>query len=151
MDQHRETESVASDEYERDILVWSQHQGDLLRRIAAGEVVNETLDWDNIAEEIEAVGRNELRAVRSLLTQALVHMLKADGWPQARDAPNWLADAVRFRQDAADAFTPSMRQHLEVSTLYRRALSRLPERMDGQPPQPLPETCSMTLDELLSG
>jgi hypothetical protein len=139
-----------SDQYDLDILEWSRHQAALLRRVAAGEPVNEALDWDNIAEEIETVGRNELRAVRSLLTQALVHMLKADGWPLARDVANWRADAVRFRQEAVDAFTPSMRQHLDVDALYRRALRQLPEQMDGQPPQNLPETCPMTLDELLS-
>ncbi len=64
MDGHRETSAGASDEYERDILAWSHHQGALLRRLAAGEAVNETLDWDNIAEEIETVGRNELRSAR---------------------------------------------------------------------------------------
>lgn len=150
MDGHRETDAPARDDYDGDILAWSRHQGALLRRIAAGEAVNETLDWDNIAEEIETVGRNELRAVRSLLTQALAHMLKAEGWPSARDVPSWRADAVRFRQDAADGFTPSMRQHLDVDALYRRALRQLPDRMNGQLPQTLPETCLMTLDELLS-
>jgi hypothetical protein len=150
MDGHREAEADTSDDYEYDILAWSRHQGALLRRIASGEAVNETLDWGNIAEEIETVGRNELRAVRSLLTQALVHMLKAEGWPRARDVPSWRADALRFRHEAADAFSPSMRQHLDVAALYRRALHELPENMDGQPPQNLPETCPMTLDELLS-
>jgi len=150
MDGHRETDAPARDDYDGDILAWSRHQGALLRRIAGGEAVNETLDWDNIAEEIETVGRNELRAVRSLLTQALAHMLKAEGWPSARDVPNWRADAVRFRHEALDAFTPSMRQHLDVAVLYRRALRELPESMDGQPPRNLPETCPMTLDELLS-
>jgi hypothetical protein len=149
MDGHREAEAGTSDDYEQDILAWSRHQGALLRRIASGEAVNETLDWDNIAEEIETVGRNELRAVRSLLIQALVHMLKAEGWPQARDVPSWRADAVGFRQDARDAFTPSMRQHLDVDDLYRRAVRRLPARMDGKPPQVLPDSCPMTLDELL--
>jgi hypothetical protein len=46
-----------SDLYEGDILLWSEHQADLLRRRAAGELVNETeLDWPNIAEQIEHTG-----------------------------------------------------------------------------------------------
>jgi hypothetical protein len=46
-----------SDLYHTDILEWSERQGALLRRIAAGERVNDTdLDWPNIAEEIESVG-----------------------------------------------------------------------------------------------
>ena len=51
-------------EYDADIVVWSEQQAALLRRRAAGEIVNETeMDWSNIAEEIEAVGRSELHAV----------------------------------------------------------------------------------------
>jgi hypothetical protein len=34
-------------------------------------------------------------------------MLKAEGWPLSRDAPGWRADAIDFRRQARDAFTPS--------------------------------------------
>jgi hypothetical protein len=51
----------------------------LLRHLAAGERVNSAeLDWPNIAEEIESVGRSELSAVRSLLTQLLANTMKAE-------------------------------------------------------------------------
>ena len=69
------------DQYEEDILVWSERQSDLLRRIAAAEPVSERSDWGNIIEEVESVGRSDLRAVRSLLLQALLHWLKAESWP----------------------------------------------------------------------
>jgi Domain of unknown function DUF29 len=140
-----------SDLYEDDILLWSERQAELLRRRAAGELLNEAeLDWSNIAEEIESVGREQLHAVESLLVQALVHMLKAKAWPQSRDAANWRADAIRFRSDAAARFVPSMRQRIELARLYRRALRAVPESIDGQSPLPLPPTCEMTLDELLA-
>ena len=52
-------------EYETDVSRWSERQGALLRRLAAGERVNDAdLDWPNIAEEIETVGRSE-RAILS--------------------------------------------------------------------------------------
>ena len=71
-----------SDLYDTDILEWSERQGALLRRIAAGERVNDAdVDWPNIVEEIESVGNEQLHAVESLLVQALVHMLKAEAWP----------------------------------------------------------------------
>jgi hypothetical protein len=80
-----------SDLYEDDILLWSERQADLLRRRAAGELVNDAaLDWLNVADEIEDVGRSEFRSCRSLLRQALRHMLKAEVWPLYRDAPAWL-------------------------------------------------------------
>jgi Domain of unknown function DUF29 len=81
-------------------------------------------DWANVAEEIEDVGRSELRSCRSLLRQALRHMLKAEAWPLSRDAPTWRADAIDFRRQARDAFAPSMRQkihagHRRVQVLFR--------------------------------
>jgi hypothetical protein len=140
-----------SDLYEADILAWSEHQSELLRRVAAGNRSNDNApDWPNIIEEIESVGRSQLAAVRSLLTQALVHMLKAEAWPQSTAVPGWRSEAMRFRLDAADMFTPSMRQHVDVPKLYARALRIMPETIDGQNPLPVPPTCTLTLEELLA-
>jgi hypothetical protein len=139
-----------SDLYDSDIVTWSEHQADLLRRLAAGDAPNEVPDWGNIIEELADVGRSEFRSCRSLLRQALRHMLKAEAWPLSRDAPSWRADAIDFRRQARDAFTPSMRQKIDVAGLYADALAALPETMDGQPPLPMPATCPVTLDELLA-
>jgi Domain of unknown function DUF29 len=139
-----------SDAYESDILLWSERQAQLLRRLAAGERVNDLVDWENVIEEMESVGNEQLHAVESLLLQALVDILKAQGWPLARDAENWRADARGFRAQATNRFAPSMRRKLDMARIYRQALRALPETMDGQPPQPLPEVCPATLEELLS-
>jgi Domain of unknown function DUF29 len=138
-----------SDLYETDILLWAEHQTDLLLRLAAGERVNDQVDWENIVEEIESVGREQLHAVESLLFQALLHMVKAAGWPLARDVENWQADARGCRTQARRRFAPSVRQKIDVTSVYQDAVKALPALMDGQPPLPLPTTCSMTLDELL--
>ena len=139
-----------SDLYDDDVVLWSERQAELLRRMGAGERVNDQVDWENVAEEIESVGREQLHSVESLLVQALVHMLKAKAWPLSRDAPNWSADAIRFRADAARRFVPSMRQKINLARLYRQAIRALPETQDGQAPLLVPETCEVTLDELLA-
>jgi hypothetical protein len=139
-----------SDAYESDILLWSERQAQLLRCLAAGERVNDPVDWENVIEEVESVGSEQLHAVESLLLQALVHILKAQGWPLARDAENWRADARGLRAQAANRFAPCMRRKLDMARIHRQALRALPETMDGQPPLPLPEICPATLDELLS-
>ena len=137
-------------DYDTDILTWSERQAALLRRRAAGELINEAeLDWSNIAEEIEDVGSNRLHAVEALLVQALRHMLKAEAWPLSRDAPSWRADAIDFRRQARRRFTPSMRQRIDVAGLYADALAAMPETVDGVPPLPVPDACPVTLDELL--
>src|SRR3954453_6717272 len=138
-------------DYDTDILTWSKRQAALLRRRAAGERINDTdLDWSNIAEEIEDVGKNALRACRSQLLQALLHDLKAEAWPLSRDVPHWRSEARVARINAADAYAPSMRQKIDVADIYARAWRALPETMDGQPPLPVSDVCPVTLDDLLS-
>ena len=138
-----------SDLYDDDILLWSERQSELLRRLAAGEPVNERPDWPNIIEEVESVGRSDLRAVQSLLLQALLHKLKSEAWPESPSVATWEADARLFLVQAREAFSPSMRQRLDVQRIYANALSAMPTVIDGQPPQPVSLTCPMTLDELL--
>ena len=138
-------------DYDSDILIWSEQQAALLRRRAAGELVNDAeLDWLNIAGEIEDMGSNRLHTVESLLVQALRHMLKAEAWPLSRDAPVWRADAIDFRRQARRRFVLSMRQKIDLAALYVDARAALPETMDGQMPLSVPDTCQTTLDDLLS-
>jgi hypothetical protein len=137
-------------DYDTDILLWSERQAELLRQHAVGARENDAIDWPNIIEEIESVGNDQRFAVMSLLRQALIHMLKAEAWPLSRDAPNWRADAIDFRIQAADRYAPSMRQRLDLDRIYRQALRAMPETVDGRPPLPVPDACPVTLDELLS-
>jgi hypothetical protein len=139
----------ASD-YDTDILSWSERQAALLRRVGAGDKVNDQVDWPNVAEEVESVGRSELHAVESLLIQAILHGLKADAWPLPDHVPHCEAEARGFRDDAAHRFTPSMRQRIDVADLYARALRRMPGTIGGLPPLPVPAECLVTLDELLA-
>jgi hypothetical protein len=137
-------------DYDSDILSWSERQAELLRRHVAGERINSAdLDWPNIIEEVADVGRNTLRACRSHLLQALLHDLKAKAWPQSRNAPHWRSEASVARINAADAFTPSMRQWIDLTDLYAKAVRAMPESVDGQPPLSVETVCPVTLDELL--
>jgi hypothetical protein len=140
-----------NDLYDEDILTWSERQAELLRRLAAGERVNDQVDWDNVVEEIESVGRSELYRTESLLTQALRHRLKIMAWPKSSDAPHWQEKVTLFQMDAARALQQSMRRRLDLALIYRRARHRFPQQIDGQPPQPLPKTCPVTMDQLLTG
>jgi hypothetical protein len=138
-----ETENIP-DLYETDILLWSEQQAELLRRRAAN-----ALDWDNLVEEVEAVGRSELHAVESHLIQALLHDLKAEAWPLSRDVEHWRAEARGHRDDARRHYTPSMAQRIDVEKLYRQARRRMPATLDGTLPLPVPATCPVSLAEML--
>ena len=136
--------------YWRDALAWSERQADLLRRIARGERVND-VDWPHVIDEIEDVGISELNAVRSLLRQALVHLLKAHAWPNDTACQHWRIEIAGFLDDAAARFAPSMRQRLDIDDLWRRACKQVDQTIMGdRPPGPLPDACPFTIDDLLA-
>lgn len=139
---------MPEDLYE-DCLAWSERQADLLRRLAAGERVNDELDWPNIIEEIQDVGLSELHAVRSLLRRAIGHLLKIHGWP-AGPVAHWKREIRVFLTDANQGMSPSMRQRLDIPDLYERArLLIAADGLDGRPPRNLPETCPFAVEDLL--
>ena len=123
-----------SDLYETDVVEWAERQAKLLRGLADRQPSNEVPDWHNIIEELEDVGRSQLRSVESLLMRALLHDLKAQAWPYAQQVPHWRSEARVFRRDARHRLTPSMHHKIDVASLFRDALESLPETMDGYPP-----------------
>ena len=137
------------DLYDTDVLEWSEQQAGLLRRHAAGEKLNERPDWDNIIEEIESVGREQLHSVEGLLLQAMLHELKAQAWPLSQEVEKWRAEAKLFRSQASLRFAPSMRQKLDLDRLYAKALRAMPDTMHGRRPGPVPQSCPWALPRLL--
>ena len=145
-------EQVPDGLYERDALAWAGQQADILRRLAAGERVNESVDWTHVIEEVQDVGRSELRACQSLLRQALLHLLKLHAWPDSPASGHWRGEAVGFLADARRAFSPSMRQHLDLGELHADALDGVRAgAQDLGDMATLPQACPFTADELLGG
>ncbi len=138
--------------YEHDALAWAERQAELLRRLSAGERVNEAVDWPHVIEEVQDVGLSELRACRSLLLQAMAHLLKLHAWPESEAAAHWRDEAGVFLDDAAQRFTPSMRQRIALDEIYARARRRARTSCEaGGVSSPLPEACPFALDALLEG
>ncbi len=135
--------------YERDALAWAEQQAALLRRVAAGERVNDVVDWAHVIEEVADVGLSGLRACRSLLRQALVHLLKLHAEPRSQAAAHWQGEVAGFLTDVRDAFSPSMRQRIDLSELYADALYRTKDGDRDGPDLP-PDTCPFVLDDLLA-
>jgi hypothetical protein len=144
--------SCMSNLYDTDVLAWSRQQADLLRRMAAGERVNDKVDWPNVIEEIDSVGRSELRAVTSALKNAIQHKLYLLGWPNIQAVRYWQVEIRSQLAHSHKDYRESMRREIEpgLSDLYR--LARLEGHVlnEGPPATALPETCPWTLDELLA-
>ena len=70
--------------YEADFYTWALTQADAVKRRSANE-----LDWDNLAEELAALGRSELRELHSRYVVLLVHLLKWAHQP-GRRSKSWI-------------------------------------------------------------
>jgi len=85
-------------DYDLDFYAWTQRQGGLLRRLAAGERVNDAdLDWPNIAEEIETLGRSERGAVASRIRNVVEHLMKLEASPATEPRAGWRRTIKRER------------------------------------------------------
>jgi len=60
--------------YEDDFFAWTRHQAMVLRSMA---VVDNRFDRDNVAEEIESLGRSERDAVRNQVRRIIEHLFEA--------------------------------------------------------------------------
>lgn len=70
--------------YDLDFHAWTLAQADALRRRSANEV-----DWENVAEEMESLGKQQVAELRSRLEVLLVHLLKW-AWQPERSGRSWL-------------------------------------------------------------
>jgi hypothetical protein len=78
-----------SDLYEQDFVGWTEQQARLLRE-AAAQRTNLALDWANLAEEVESLGRSELRALESQIYRLILHLLKLEFSSSREPRAGWL-------------------------------------------------------------
>ncbi|MBV9252105.1 MAG: DUF29 domain-containing protein [Acetobacteraceae bacterium] len=104
---------MPDDLYDSDARAWSLQQAELLRRHARGEPVT-GVDWEHVVEEIDDVGLSQLNAVQSYLRLMMVHLRKLHAWPESPSANQRREEIAAFQTDAAQRFTPSMRQRIDL-------------------------------------
>src|SRR5215207_3528765 len=78
--------------YGVDFHAWSADQARRLRESKPRE-----LDWENLAEEIESLGKSDRRAVGSALKVVLEHLLKWRSQPAKRSS-SW-SDSIEEHRD----------------------------------------------------
>ncbi|NEP58552.1 MAG: DUF29 domain-containing protein, partial [Symploca sp. SIO2G7] len=73
------------------------------------------LDYDNLIEELETLGRSERNAVKSLLLQLMIHLMLYQFWQveKERNANHWAAEVITFRVQLEDKMTTNLRNYLE--------------------------------------
>ena len=111
--------------YDVDFYRWTQEQAALLRQVP-GERINLPIDWDHAAEEIEDMGRSDLRAVNSRMGLILEHLLKLQHSPADDPRDGWMETVARCRGDVSRILddSPSLRRKLSERWLKEYALAR---------------------------
>jgi len=84
--------------YDADFYSWTQEQAAALRRLAA-QRSNVDLDLENLAEEVESMGRDQAHAVMSALTTIIEHLLKLEFSPAADPRRGWRLSVLNARDD----------------------------------------------------
>ena len=116
-----------SDLYYDDAVLWSERQADLLRRRARGELANDAdLDWLNLAEEIDSMGRSERSALASHIRTIIEHLARLDASPATNPRASWQETVLRARVDIEELLeaSPSLKGSLDkvVEREHSRAL-----------------------------
>ncbi|HJU18136.1 MAG TPA: DUF29 domain-containing protein [Stellaceae bacterium] len=116
--------------YDEDFVRWTADQAAALRR-AKSAGVNLPLDWDNLAEEIESLGRSNRRELRSQITRILHHLLKLEASPALEPQAGW-RNTIQQSRDEIEALledSPSLRNEVDALIAKQiRAAAKLAAR-----------------------
>lgn len=140
---------MGSTQHDTDFYRWTEEQAALLRSMPGERC---PFDRDAVAEELEDMGRDEIREVSSLLRQTIVHLLKIVLDPGAPAVDHWFDEVLTFQGDAVLAFSPGLRQRLDLEKIWRVACNGAVRSLakHGVTVPPLPKVCPLDLDGLLS-
>ena len=139
--------------YDDDIVTWSEQQAAALRELAAKPELSNAVDWENLIEEVETLGRSEWGGVASQIRNALVHVLKGFCDPNSPARWAWSIETGAFLDQARDDYRPSMREKIDLDALWRKAFRSASRELltyRRRVPPGIPEGCPFSLDEILA-
>ncbi len=133
--------------YDEDFYAWTMEQARLLR---SGELA--AIDAENIAEEIESMGKSDRREIESRLIVLLVHLLKWQFQPEMRST-SW-SGTIREQRRKIDrllAESPSLRPAVPgmLPQTYAEAREDAAEET-GLSEEAFPEVCPLTVEQVLA-
>jgi hypothetical protein len=97
--------------YDQDYYLWLKTT---INQIRTGQF--SAVDLENLLEELETMGRSEKRAIESLLTNLLVHLLKLKYWDNEREINqgHWQGEVRTFRRQIKKSLkdSPSLKPYI---------------------------------------
>ena len=135
----------ASAPYSEDFVRWCFEQAELLKARQFTKA-----DLENIVEELESMGNEQRRALRSSYRLLIMHLLKWQFQPQRRSR-SWKNTITRERVNIADyegdSATLRDQAPVLVAEAYRGAVLRASGQTD-LPRRAFPADCPYTLEQL---
>ncbi len=97
--------------YDEDLALWCESQARALRD-AAHAGTNLPVDWENVAEEIESLGKSQARELASRIAVVLLHLMKLEASPATEPRAGWRETVAQQRNDIERvmADSPSLRR-----------------------------------------
>ncbi len=132
--------------HDEDFALWSAEQAALLRE---GRL--DRLDRENLAEEIESLGRSEESEIESRLNVLLLHLLKWRFQP-GQHSNSWKATLLEQRRRIARRIrqSPSLRDHPASVLDEEYEVARLAAAGEtGLALEVFPAACPFTIDQIL--
>ena len=123
--------------YDEDFVRWTEEQAAALRRVTGS---NLPLDWENLAEEIESLGKSDRRELRSQITRILRHLLKLEASSAAEPRAGWRVTIREARAEIESVLedSPSLRREAQAMiTKQIRAAAELAADDLGHPGEPI--------------
>jgi hypothetical protein len=141
-----EFQTVKSSLYETDFLAWIEATAGKLRAKNFAEV-----DWENLLEEIDAMGRRERKSLKSNLVIVLLHLLKWQHQSNMRSG-SWQGSIVEHRQRLRDDLqdSPSLKPYLPevLAAAYSDARDRAAAET-GLALTQFPRECEYSIPQIL--
>lgn len=130
--------------YEEDYYLWIQN---LIKQIQKREF--EEMDWDNLMEEMEDMGKSQKRAIESLLLRLTEHILKLKYWEEEkeRNSKHWQAEIVNFRALLKKRFKDSPSLKAVLPEMFEEILIDAKNSVSNL--FLLPKNIDLTLEEVL--
>jgi hypothetical protein len=130
--------------YETDFYGWTQEQGEFLR-----QKLFDKIDWENIAEMLEDMGRSEKRQLESRLEVLIMHLLKWKYQPNLRSRSWQLTiKEQRIRLEKLLRENPSLKAKLgEIKQQIYPLAVIMAEKETGL--SVFPEICPFEIEEIL--
>jgi hypothetical protein len=139
--------------YDDGAVAWAMEQAVALRALGQRPELSNVLDWHNVIEEIESVGRSKIDRVESALSQVLIHILKHVSAPTAQSTRSWRKEVIVWHASAARNYRPSMRQRIDWQRLWSISVKLADASLNvfGESlPGGLPDIMPFTPEELTS-